>query len=117
MITEIESPDRVFAMQIEGKTNRADSKNIDQILKHYIDEYGELNLYMELVNFGFSSGEAFWGAVKSDIKLLDESKKIAIAVEEKWMGELGNFLGKITPIRIEIFHLNDRDKAFAWLLS
>lgn len=115
MVRQIESPDKILSIGVSGKITSEDYKWINPLLEKHKNSYGGIFLYMELKDFKWASAEAFWEEIKTDIRFLNDCRKIAIATDDKWMGKMSNFLGKITPIEISIFHLNDRGKAFAWL--
>lgn len=115
MVSQIQCPDNVFALRIEGKITADQIEKIEPQLKRQVEQYEELRLYFEIIDFSYASVEAFWEDLKADFKFLSDCKMIAIATEKEWMGRLSNFLGKITPIEIQIFGLNSRGKAFAWL--
>lgn len=115
MVRQIDSPDKIVGMRISEKITADDYKWINPLLEKYKRDYGEIFLYMELEDFKWASAEAFWEDFKTDIRFMNDCKKVAIATDEEWIGKMSNFLSKITPIEIELFHLNDRGKAFAWL--
>ena len=115
MVRQIETPVKILGMRISGEITAEDYKWMNPLLETYKTHYGEFFLYMELADFKWASAEVFWEDIKTNIRLIDHCQKIAIATNEEWIGKMSNFLSKITPIEIEIFHLNDRGKAFAWL--
>lgn len=115
MIKFLESPERICAIQLIGKLTKDDIERVDGVLEKQRETFGELLLYFEVVEFSYASVEAFWTDLKADIKYFSDCEKVAIATEKEWMGQLSSFLGKITPIEVNVYHLDDRDKAYAWL--
>lgn len=115
MVSQIESPDKILGMRISGKITAEDFDWINPFMEKYNKDYGEIFLYMEVEDYKYASAEAFWEDIKTGFRFMSNCTKIAIATDEKWIGKISSFLSKITPIEIEVFHLNDRGKAFAWL--
>ncbi len=115
MVRQIESPDKILAMRVSGKITAEDFDWINPLMEKYSSDYGEIFLYVELDDYKWASAEAFWKDFKTGFRFMNDCKKIAIATDKEWIGRMSNFLRKITPIEIEVFHLHDRGKAFAWL--
>jgi len=105
----------VLEVQVGGKLDHEDYQDFVPKFEQLIKEHGKIRVLFEMVDFhGWKAG-ALWDDIKFDLKHFADIERLAIVGDTKWEQGMSLFCRPFTTAKIHYFHLDEVDKARAWL--
>lgn len=102
------------ALQLTGKLDETDYREIVPLLETRIAEHGKIALYWEMKSFeGWTPG-GLWADTKFDIHHANDFARIAIVGEKKWHEWMASLMKPFTGAEVRYFDLDERQQALDW---
>lgn len=117
VIKEIsKAPENVAAFRFSGKLTVDDYEVLNPILKRHKAKYGEIRLYIEMIDFEWATISAMWEDLKTDLRFMTDVSRIAFVTDKKWLKKSVEMVAFFSPIhKYKIYEPGHRDEAFEWL--
>lgn len=110
-----EPEERVFALQVIGKVEKADFDVLGPRLDGVLEEHGKLSLLIELVDFeGWTAGAA-WEDIKFALKHFSDIERIAVVGDSRWEHGMTVLAKPFTAADVRYFDVEDKEAAARWV--
>ncbi len=110
------APENVAAFRFSGKVTTKDYEVLNPILKRHKTKYGDIRLYIEMIDFEWDTIKAMWEDLKTDLRFMTDISKIAFVTDKEWLKKSIQLVAFFSPInKYKIFESGHRDEAFEWL--
>ncbi len=110
-----ETHDDLIALELSGKLDAADYKDILPVLEAAIERHGKIRLLWEMTDFeGWTLG-GLWEDGQFDVRHSENFSKIAMVGEKHWQEWMTQAIKRFTPAEVRYFESGFRADALAWL--
>ena len=101
-------------LTITGKLEKEDYDMFVPEIDQQIEQYGKVNMLVELIDFhGWTAGAA-WEDTKFGVRHFNDIERLALVGDKTWEKGLAYFCKVFTLAEVRYFDLSERDKAEAW---
>ncbi|MDG5786798.1 STAS/SEC14 domain-containing protein [Evansella sp. AB-P1] len=105
----------IMEVIVNGKITTEDIEEFEMIFKEKKENYGKINLLMEVHEIQGYSMNAVMEDLKFSANHWKEFNKIAVITDKKWIG-LGSKISNILPgVEVKHFDFDEKEKALYWL--
>lgn len=113
-IEMVEEGDFIYLL-VDGKLEASDYDFFIPEIEQQIDQYGKINLLVELKNFqGWTLGAA-WEDTKFGIRHFNDIKRLAIVGDQNWEKGMAFFAKAFTMAEVKYFDTSSRKEAISWV--
>ena len=111
----IESSGPVVGYKVEGKVTSEDYRKLDPQVQALVDQYDKVCLLLDLKEFGGEEVKAWLPDMKFGHRFHDKIARMAIVGDKRWEKWLTALADPFYAKEAKFFHLDESDKAWAWL--
>ncbi len=112
---ELVEEGKFVSLRIAGKLEAEDYDFFVPEIERQIEQYGKLNMLVELIDFhGWTAGAA-WEDTKFGVRHFNDLQKLAIVGDKSWEKGMAYFCKVFTTAEVRYFDVSERDAAISWL--
>ena len=102
-------------LKITGKLETEDYEFFVPEIEQQIEQFGKVNMMLELSDFhGWTAGAA-WEDTKFGIKHFNDIEHLAIIGDKAWEKGMAFFCKVFMTAKVKYFDVSERDKAITWI--
>jgi hypothetical protein len=110
-----ESAGPVVGYKVVGKMTVEDYEQLNPEVQALVDQYDSVCLLLDLEEFSGEEVKAWLPDLKFGHRFHDNIVKMAIVGDKRWEKWLASLADPFYAKDAEFFHLEEKDKAWAWL--
>ncbi|MBC6991889.1 MULTISPECIES: SpoIIAA family protein [Hymenobacter] len=119
MFDVVDYPNRnLLALTISGTLSKADYDSFVPLIDQKIEQWGKLNLYLDVRSFDYITASALWEDIKQDVKHWNDFHRVAITSDDSNLLKAAAALGTlVSSAEIRHFPLEHKEEAIDWALG
>jgi hypothetical protein len=108
---------KVLVVRMSGKLAKEDYELFVPEFDRLADEFGEVRVLVEMIDFqGWEVG-ALWEDLKLDVKHFSDIERLALVGEKKWEKGMSVFCKPFTTAEVRYFDRSEATQAREWIES
>ena len=107
--------DNLIAVRVSAILTTEELTQFKAMIKHVIDQYGEVRLYFEMEQFDGWQPESFLDNALFDLLHARQFSKVALVGEKTWQAWLAKLVNLVKWGEVKYFDLEQRVQAIEWV--
>lgn len=104
----------VAEIKVIGRVTQEDMDSILPKLTRFIEKHGEIGIVEIIESFEGFDASTIWEGLKFDVKHLSQVTHAAVVSDIGWIGTMTRAAGRIMPVTVRMFSMDEVDEARAW---
>jgi hypothetical protein len=102
-------------LTVTGKLEKADYEVFVPQIEQQMEQYGKINMLVELVDFhGWTLGAA-WEDTKFGVKHFSDIERLALVGDKTWEKGMAYFAKVFSLAKVHYFDVSEREQAVEWV--
>jgi len=108
--------ENIIGCRIEGKIDTDDINKLKSITEEKLKNKKKLRIYVEVINLGGISIEAFFQDLKLAFSHYSDFERKAVVTDYEWVKKIAPIANRIFPgIETRCFSFDEKEQAVEWL--
>ncbi|HTN33392.1 MAG TPA: STAS/SEC14 domain-containing protein [Marinobacter sp.] len=107
----------IVSMSVEGSISAPEFDNALAVFKQAIDEHGSIRVLERIGALGMPPvpWSRFWADIRFGFAHLGDISHVAVVSDHRWISAWVGMLGPLLKPEVQMFSLEEEDKARKWL--